>query len=222
MRWPRCFTELYARAVTHTPDPQDGDDARTTADAAIRGFCKGGDYDSATTQVIRHYGPELMGYLHATSGNADLATEAFAELGEDIWRGLAGFRWDASIRSWLYILARNALNQLRRDPRRRIDRNLPLSIAPDIEVVVRTATMNIQRTAVKDEFRVLRDELSHEDHELLLLRLDQKMSWKDIARVLGAGDGQDVDTRAAMLRKRYERVKDRLRELAIKHGIIER
>jgi len=209
-------------AVTNTPEPDDRDDARKAADAEIRGRCQAGQFDVATTLVIRHYGPELMGYLHATAGNPDLATEAFAELGEDIWKGLAGFRWDASIRSWLYILARNALNQLRRDPRRRVDRNLPLSIAPDVEVVVRTATMNIQRTAVKDEFRVLREQLSPEDHELLLLRLDNKMSWKDIARVMGGGDGLDVDTRAATLRKRFERVKDRLRELAIKHGLIQK
>jgi RNA polymerase sigma-70 factor (ECF subfamily) len=208
--------------VASTPDPQDGDSERRTQDAAIRAACTAGDIDGATTAVIRYYGPELMGYLHATAGNPDMATEAFAELGEDIWKGLPGFRWDASIRSWLYILARNALNQLRRDPRRRIDRNLPLSIAPDVEAVARTATMNSQRTAVKDEFRVLREQLSPEDHELLLLRLDQKMSWKDIARVLGAGDGQDVETRAATLRKRFERVKDRLRELAIKHGLIDR
>jgi len=215
-------TLLYARPVGNTPDPHDRDDARNTVDAAIRALCTAGDIDGATTDVIRHYGSELMGYLQATAGNHDVATEAFAELGEDIWRGLPSFRWESSIRSWLYILARNALNQLRRDPRRRADRNLPLSIAPDLEAVVRTATMNIQRTAVKDEFRVLREQLSPDDHELLLLRLDQKMSWKDIARILGAGDGSDVDSRAATLRKRFERIKERLRELAVKHGLINR
>ena len=37
------------------------------------------------------------------------------------------------------------------------------------------------------------------------------MSWKDIARVRGGDDG--LTTRAAALRKRFERFKERLRAL---------
>lgn len=161
---------------------------------------------------------ELLGFLRAIAGDPDLAAEAFAELGEDVWRGLAGFRWQSSLRSWLYTLARNALARLRRDPRRRAARNLPLSIAPELAAVVRTATREIQRTEVKDGFRALRDELDPEEHEILLLRLDRDLAWKDIARILG-GDA-DVDARAAVLRKRFERAKQRLKTLAIERGLI--
>lgn len=198
-----------------TPDPAERDLRRAAAEAEIRALP---DPAAQTTAALRLYGTELLGFLRALSRDDDLAAEAFAELGEDLWRGLPGFRWQSSLRSWLYTLARNALAQLRRDPRRRIDRNLPLSIAPEMEAMLRTATREIQRTEVKDQFRVLREQLDPEEHELLLLRLDRELSWKEIARITG-GDA-DVDTRAATLRKKFERAKDRLKKLALAHGLI--
>lgn len=193
---------------------------RDAGERAIQTLCEARAYAEATTAALRTYGVELLGFLRALAGNHDLASEAFAELGEDVWKGLPRFRWESSLRSWLYALARNALAQLRRDPRRRIERNLPLSIAPDVAAVVRTVTLEIQRTEVKDEFRVLREQLDPEEHEILLLRLDRGLAWKDIARILG-GDDQ-LDARAAALRKRFERAKQRLKKLAIEHGLIHR
>lgn len=198
-----------------------GDPAgREASEQAIQARCEAGGYAEATTAALRMYGVELLGFLRALANNPDLAAEAFAELGEDVWKGLPRFRWQASLRSWLYALARNALAQLRRDPRRRVDRNLPLSIAPEMAAVVRTVTREIQRTEVKDEFRVLREQLDPEEHEILLLRLDRGLAWKDIARILG-GDDQ-LDARAAVLRKRFERAKQRLKKLAIEHGLFNR
>lgn len=201
-------------------DSGERDAAREAGEQAIRQLCDAGRHGEATTAALQTYGVELLGFLRAVASNHDLAAEAFAELGEDLWRGLPRFRWQASLRSWLYALARNALGQLRRDPRRRVERNLPLSIAPDVAAVVRTVTLEIQRTEVKDELRVLREQLAPDEHELLLLRLDRGLAWKDIARILGGDD--DLDARAAVLRKRFERAKERLRKLAIAHGLIGR
>ena len=197
-------------------DPAD----RDASERAIQALCSAGAYPEATTAALRLYGVELGGFLRVLANHHDLAAEAFAELGEDVWKGLPRFRWEASLRSWMYTLARNALTQLRRDPRRRAERNLPLSIAPEMAAVVRTVTLEIQRTEVKDEFRVLREQLDPEEHELLLLRLDRGLAWKDIARILG-GDDQ-LDVRASALRKRFERAKQRLKKLAIEHGLIQR
>lgn len=192
---------------------------RDTLERDIRALCAAAAYPEATTSALQLYGVELLSFLRALANNHDLAAEAFAELGEDVWKGLPRFRWEASLRSWLYSLARNALSQLRRDPRRRVDRNLPLSIAPEMAAVVRTVTLQIQRTEVKDEFRVLREQLDPEEHEILLLRLDRGLAWKDIARILGGTE--NLESRAAALRKRFERAKERLKKLAIEHGLIE-
>ncbi len=192
---------------------------RDSIERDIRALCATAAYPEATTSALQLYGVELLSFLRALANNHDLAAEAFAELGEDVWKGLPRFRWESSLRSWLYSLARNALSQLRRDPRRRVDRNLPLSIAPEMAAVVRTVTLQIQRTEVKDEFRVLREQLDPEEHEILLLRLDRGLAWKDIARILGGTD--NLESRAAGLRKRFERAKERLKKLAIEHGLIE-
>lgn len=192
---------------------------RDSIERDIRALCAAAAYPEATTSALQLYGVELLSFLRALANNHDLASEAFAELGEDVWKGLPRFRWEASLRSWLYSLARNALSQLRRDPRRRVDRNLPLSIAPEMAAVVRTVTLQIQRTEVKDEFRVLREQLDPEEHEILLLRLDRGLAWKDIARILGGTE--NLESRAAALRKRFERAKERLKKLAIEHGLIE-
>jgi RNA polymerase sigma-70 factor (ECF subfamily) len=194
--------------------------APDAAEPAIRALCQAGSYAEAATAALQRYGVELLGFLRALAGDNDLAGDAFGDLGEDIWKGLPRFRWESSLRSWLYTLARNALAQLRRDPRLRRDRNLPLSAAHEMEAVVRTVTRDIQRTEVKDEFRVLREQLDPEEHELLLLRLDRGLPWKDIARILG-GTG-DLDARAAALRKRFERARERLKKLAIERGLIRR
>lgn len=196
----------------------DSETPETPAEVELRALAEQQDWRALTTRALQTYGAELLAYLHAVARDPDLATEAFAELGEDLWRGIASFRWGASLRTWLYTLARNALNQLRRQPRRRADRNLPLSSAPELEVVVRTMTNQFQRTDVKDKFRVLYDELDPEEHELLLLRLDRELSWKEIARILG-GDSE-LDTRAAALRKRFERTRERLKKLAIDRGLV--
>jgi len=201
--------------------------ATDASERAIRALCEAGSYAEATTAALRRYGVELLGFLRALATDDDLAADAFGELGEDIWKGLPRFRWESSLRSWLYALARNALTQLRRDPRRRRDRNLPLSVAPEVAAAVRTVTRDIQRTEVKDEFRVLREQLDPEEHELLLLRLDRGLAWKDIARIIGGPGGGpggtgDLDARAAALRKRFERARERLKKLAIEHGLIGR
>lgn len=193
---------------------------RDARERAIQAQCLAAAYPEATTAAIQLYGVELLSFLRALAHDQDLAAEAFAELGEDVWKGLPRFRWESSLRSWLYQLARNALAQLRRDPRRRAERNLPLSLAPEMAAAVRTVTRDIQRTDVKDELRVLREQLDPDEHELLLLRLDRGLAWKDIARILGGDD--DLDARAAALRKRFERAKTRLKKLAIEHGLFQR
>jgi RNA polymerase sigma-70 factor, ECF subfamily len=204
---------------------RDGDPGSRPAgsvEADVRGLVERGELDAAATRAIEHYGPEIYGFLHAIARDDDLASEAFALGSEQLWRNLARFRWEASLRTWAYQLFRHALYQVRADPRRRPDRNLPLSIADSIADVHRSVTAPFQRTEVKQGLRALRESLDPLDHEILVLRLDRAMSWKDIARALAEpGDAETaVDQRAAAFRKRFERAKTQLRELAVKHGLI--
>lgn len=191
-------------------------------EAEVRELVTAGDVDDATTLALAHYGPELLGFLRAIARDDDVGAEAFALASEQLWRGLTAFRWEASVRTWLYQLGRNALHQLRRDPRRRLERNVPLSVMTSIEAVHRQPTAPYQRTESKQALRALRDALDEADHELLILRLDRGMSWKDIARATASEHDAPATlvTRAAALRKRYERVKAELRARAIASGLL--
>jgi RNA polymerase sigma-70 factor (ECF subfamily) len=153
--------------------------------------------------------------------NDDLAQESFSRFCEDVIRGLADFHWKSSLRTWLYALARNACYRTRRNvTRARLQLSDP-SFA-ELEAQVRTRTAAFLRTENKDAIQDLRDELSEEDKELLVLRVDRDLSWQEIAQVFLADSAdQELITReAAACRKRFERAKQRLRQLAVKRGLV--
>lgn len=201
-------------------------DEREALEAELKTLCQAGDHRAATTLTIERYGPEILGYLVAVARTESDATDAFSLFSEDLWRGITGFRWEASMRTWAYTLARNALRRLVRTPERRA-RKVPLSRASEVMNMaerVRTETMQYLRTEVKDQVAELRAELDPEDQTLFVLRISRQMSWNEIARVMGEDpDASDDDLKkaSARLRKRFERAKNTLAELARARGIVQ-
>jgi len=190
-------------------------DTRRVLEAELRRRFDAGDLDAAMAHAVEHYGPELFGFLVGLARDHDRASDVFGQVCERMWRGLKTFRWESSFRVWMYAVARNEyLRSTRRD--KKAKREVPLSKVPSLSGAidkVRTSTPVYMRTDIKDAFAKIREELPPEDHMLLGLRLDRKMAWNDIARVLGSGDPAHLARDAAMLRKRYERLKERLRDL---------
>jgi len=173
--------------------------------------------------VLRTYGDELAEYLVAVARSDTDGGDAFAQCAIDVWRGLPGFRWEASLRTWCYRLARHALARVRRDPARRRNQPLPSQQLGELAAQIHSRTADHLRTAVKDRVRELRLRLSPEDQTILILRVDRDLAWRDIAAVLG-DEGEaltepELVRRAAMLRKRFERIKDELRALAKAEGL---
>jgi RNA polymerase sigma-70 factor (ECF subfamily) len=197
--------------------------ARQVLEEPVRRAIAGGDRNAATTAVLQLYGGELYGFIAGQARDPGLADEAYSELCELVWTQLASFRWEASLRSWLYAVARRLVMRMRIDGYRREARARPMELAPEVAEVaikIRTSTQEILRSDVKSAFRALRQELSDEDQELLALRVDRDLSWRDIARIVEPDDADGLDQRAAALRKRFERVRGRLRELAEARGLL--
>ena len=182
--------------------------ATAALEAELRELFDAGDLSGAATLAIQGYGAEVCGYLAAVLRDEEQARDVFADTTVELWRDLPGFRWESSLRTWLYTLARHRLAaHLGRAERQR---SVALSQAPEVAALVavaRTTTVPWQRTEVKDAVSRLRDSLSVDDQTLLILRIDRKMSWRDVARVMG-------EAQEAALRKRFERIKERLRALA--------
>lgn len=195
-------------------------EARERTEQTIRTHSEAGRNAEAVTVALKAFGPEILGYFVAMTKNEADAADAFSLFCEDVWRGLPRFRWASTFRTWAYTVARHALSRMVRDPERRRPK-VPLSESPELQelaVAVRSTTLLHLRTEVKSRVAALREQLDPDDRTLLILRIDRKLAWQDIARIMAEGDEEpsaaEVAKISAALRKRFERVKERLRKLA--------
>lgn len=199
--------------------------APDSATDEVQSALTGGAEHAAVTRVLERYGPEVLGFLVAVLRDADAAQDVFSQFCEDVWRGLAGFRGDRSLRAWLYTVARHAAARHRREAYQR--RRKPLSWAPlaELEARVRTQTHKYLRSENRSAIDRLREQLTLEERALLILRLDRKLAWNDIAAVMADADvprsADELRQDAVTLRKRFERVKERLRKLAEAAGLLD-
>jgi RNA polymerase sigma-70 factor (ECF subfamily) len=171
-----------------------------------------GDPHGAATAGLGAYGPQIHAYLGGVLGDRDLADDAFSDFAERLWRGLPKFRREASFKTWAYQIAWSAAQDRLRDPFRRRARPLDEASISKLVQSLRSATPMHVKTETKYRFDELKRHLDHHDRALLLLRVEQNMSWRDVAIAL-ADDGA-APLSEASVRKRFERLKGRLRELA--------
>lgn len=184
------------------------------------------DFAAAAVAAIKGYGPEILGFLFVATGRRQDSQDIFSDYCEDLWRGLASFRGESTFRTWSYRLAYHALARARRATARKRGRVVALSDAPEVAAIVdqvRTRTRPHLRTEVKAAVAELRERLGEDDRTLLVLRVDRRLSWDEIARIIDpdAPNPQSTKRLSASLRKRFERVKARLRELAKELGVDE-
>ena len=185
---------------------------------AIRDQLAADNLAVATELALKAYGREVYGFLCTLERNDDQAADAFAQLAEDVWRGLSGFAWQCSLRTWMYTLARNASHRLHRGAKRI---HVPLSESPELAQLTRTQTQSFMRTEAKDKLARIRAMLPAEDEALLVLRVDKKLEWNELARVLSGATSESVLKReSARLRKRFQLLKEKLVELGRQEGLV--
>ncbi len=177
-----------------------------------------GNHRGAAEAVLRDHGPGVMGYLLSVLRNDADASEVFSQFSLDLWRGLPAFRGDCPLRVWAYRLAWHAAARHLRDPFRQRGRRLETNEISRIADEVRSSVLLGRREAQQRGIDRLRDRLSPEERALLVLRLDRDLAWREVATVL-ASDGEQVDEPA--LRKRFERLKAKLAQLAREEGLLE-
>lgn len=195
------------------------------ADAEIRALWDAQDFDAAATALMRRYGREILGFLYARMRTPAQAQDAFSAFGEAVWKALPEFAWRCSLRGWAYSLARRmAANEYRSAKRDAVLQ--PLSQASSLShavAEVRSATAPYQQTATKDRFQQLRTNLSEDDQLVLILRVDRGLSWTELAHAM-LDEEMPTDAlvrkEAARLRKRFQLIKGRLRELAVAEGLL--
>jgi RNA polymerase sigma-70 factor, ECF subfamily len=172
------------------------------------------DFEGAATLAVRRHGAEIFGFLVALHHDRDEASEVFSQVCERLWLGLPGFERRASLRTWLYRLARNASHDQRLRARRRREVSLSAALTRAVEET-RERTRSFLRTDVRNRFEELRRALPIEAQMLLILRLDKKLGWDELVQVLHGGetlDGEALARESARLRKRFQVLKDKLRK----------
>jgi RNA polymerase sigma-70 factor, ECF subfamily len=156
--------------------------ASSEFDRQVREILRAGDTRGAATLVLRELGPEVLGFLSGVLGDAD-ADEVYSAWSERLWRSLKGFEGRCSLRTWTYVLARREISRFRKGMRRHAEGRVPLSEIKDVLAVPRTRTRTTMGTTKQLQLTALRDELPIEDRTLLILRVDRKLSFDEIALV---------------------------------------
>jgi RNA polymerase sigma-70 factor, ECF subfamily len=222
---------MYCRVVAMAPIDDDDDSEAAEAararpsfigaqlEAQAKAAAAKGDWRRVATVALEAYGDEILGFLIAQAKDEVAAHEAFSMFTEAMWRGLMGFRWECTLRTWCYTLARHAWFRYLRD-RARGAETVPLMSSGSIpidELASRIkATQPSVNSGARMQLEMLREELEVDDQTLLTLRLDRSMAWRDVARVMSDPDDDMDDAalerRAGGLRKRFMKIKADLRE----------
>jgi RNA polymerase sigma-70 factor (ECF subfamily) len=186
-------------------------------DAEVKARLAAGDAAGAATAVIEAMGPAILRYLRSILREEDDAADAHSQWAENVWQGLPAFRFEASLRTWAYRLARNAARNLRDEAWRKRGQRLATGQASALADSIRTRSVLVverQRVALDE----LRASLEEAEQTLLTLKLDQELTWNEVAEVM-AGDGVEVEPAALM--KRFERIKAKLGKLARERGLLD-
>lgn len=190
----------------------------------VRSAVERSDYRLAATRLLECHGAEITRFLRARLSDRGQAEEAYLQFSEDLWVGLPAFRWESSLRVWMFVLARNAATRVSRQRRHEVEYQSERLGYAEFRADVRNSTQRYLRTTVKDRMREIRQRLSEEDQTLLILRIDRRLEWRELAVVMNeiASDApEDALVRAAArLRTRFQTAKRRLRTLAEAEGLL--
>ncbi len=189
-------------------------------EGAIAAALDAGDLERAASLTLRHYGPEILGFLMAQLRSDQHAEDVFSMFAEDLWRGLGKLTLRSSMRAYAYCLARNASHRfLARELRKkRAQVNIEEHISKLVEQV-RTETAIYLATDSKHKLSQLRDRLSADEQALLTLRIDRGLAWAEIAEIFGEGD--EPRRAAARYRKRFQQLKQKLADWMREAGLLE-
>jgi len=192
---------------------------------ALREARDRGDMREVVRLALETYQVEIYSFLCARLGAESDAHEVFSQVSEDLWRGIDGFAWRCSLRTWLYTLARHAAVRFERSPANQGARHRPLSaVTEPVAAAERSRTRPYLRTEVKDRFAALRSTLTADEQTLLVLRVDRDLAWDDVARILHddpAADDESIRRLATNLRQRFRQLRERLREKARAEGLLD-
>ncbi len=188
-----------------------------TDEELVLSLLEAGDDRQAATALLQTYGPTIVRYLRSLLREEGAVDDAFSLFAEWAWTGIRRFRGDSSLRTWTFGVAWNAAQRVRGEAWQKRKERLKTGDASKLAQEIRASSaLELDRQA--DKLAELRRQLSADEQNLLVLRIDQQLSWDEIAAVLGSGREA---VSPPVLRKRFERLKERIARLARQRGLVQ-
>ncbi|HSA56031.1 MAG TPA: sigma-70 family RNA polymerase sigma factor [Gemmatimonadaceae bacterium] len=164
-----------AEDTTRLPDPPD---------QALIERWRGGDERAATILVERHAGA-LARYL-TSLGEREAVDEVVQDTFVRAFSSLDSFRGESSLRTWLFTIGRRLVVDRRRAARRRRDVRGLDEVDATSEY---TALDGLIAQEAEQRVREAVERLSPTQREVFLLRVNEGLSYRDIAEVVGTTEG---------------------------------
>ena len=145
---------------------------------------KAGDERAAASLVARH-APALARFAASLGQRVDV-DEIVQDTFVRAFGSIESFRGDSSLRTWLFTIERRLILDRRRSDRRRRDD----TSVDDVDAATEFDALD-EIVAEEAEFRVKRavDRLSRMQREVFLLRVNEGLSYKEIAGIVGSTEG---------------------------------
>ena len=145
---------------------------------------RNGDGQAATQLVARH-APSLARFV-AGEGERDRTDEVVQDTFVRAFGAIDNFRGDSAFRTWLFSIARRLILDMRRSERRS-------RVVATVQEGDAVTTFDALDGMVADEsmrrVRQADDALSPKQREVFTLRLEQGLSYKEIAELVGSTEG---------------------------------
>jgi RNA polymerase sigma-70 factor (ECF subfamily) len=198
------------------------DGERDLAERKVRSLLAKENLSGATAAALELYGAEVFGFVEGVLDDRGGANEVYSAFTERLWRGLSGFHWDCSLRTWSYVIARNELARYRSVQARRTAIQRPISRVPSVAAPEPSTRHPFQRTTFTEAVARLRGELPDGDRDLLVLRVDRGLSWRDVALSFVGLDAPalTIERESVRLRQRFQLIKRQLKKVATAQGLL--
>jgi RNA polymerase sigma-70 factor (ECF subfamily) len=145
---------------------------------------KAGDARAATKLVGRH--SEALARFAASSGERDGIEELVQDTFVRAFASLDAFRGESSLRTWLFTIERRLMLDRRRSERRARE-TVPVE---DTDAVSEYGALDsLIADEVQERVRKSLDALSPMQRDVFTLRVQQGLSYKEIAVVVGSTEG---------------------------------
>jgi RNA polymerase sigma-70 factor (ECF subfamily) len=154
------------------------------SDAELIRRWRGGDTRAATQLVERH--AQAVARFVASAGERDEVDEVVQDTFVRAFGALDSFRGDSSFRTWLFTIAKRLVLDRRRAERRS---RIVASVAEDDAVIQFNALDAMVADESLQRVRAAVESLSPKQREVFTLRVEQGLSYKDIAELIGSTEG---------------------------------